>query len=878
MFGFLKRRFRRTDDGDLTEEISAHLAIEAAEQQASGKSRNDAEATARRNFGNATRVHENVREQCGWAPLERFLQDCRFGARLLARTPVWTAAVCLTLALTVSIGAAIFSVVYAVLLAPLPYPDAKRVVALQPLTPKSKERFNPNPALWTHWRDRLSTVQDLALIRPVVNFNLTGDGAPERLKGARVTFNLPWTLGVQPLFGRVFTEDEQLSDAKVALLSHGLWIRRFGGDPSIVGRKIQLNGEPHEVTGVMPPEFAYPDVSFEVWAPLFLPSWDLGHGYNYGFLCVGRLKPGESLARAQAELDTDMARLAREFPAAYMTGKYATGAVVQRLDESQSTAFRPTLLVLSVAVGCLLAIGCLNLAVLLIARANARTKEILVRTALGASDARLRRQLIVEAIPLAGAGGIAGLVLARWMIAWLIPFLPAGLPRIETIGLNGAVVAFSLACSVFVVLLASLLPARLSTGKHVSASLAQHSRSVASGSKVREALVAGQIAIATMLIFGTALFARSFVSLMTVNPGFAGEGVLTMHMAVSRAQYPKDPQVAAYYSRLEQRVKSIPGILDAGFVNRLPLSGVAQTGGIEFEGKESASLSAAAFMTDWRSATPGYFRAIGIPLLRGRLLRESDRADSPRVGLIDSDLARRVFGAEDPVGKRFRASAAPGVRNEAPWAEIVGVVGHVLNDSLENDVRPQVYWPETQRAQDRAALAVRTTGDPAAYTQAVIAQIRSENSDQPVYDVRTMRDWIARSMQTRTLTTSLVSLFGIASIVLACLGLYGTISYATGLRRREFGVRVALGATAAHVLGMVLSHAGRIAVIGVAAGLALCWPVARAISSFLFGVGASDPAAWMVAPVVLVIVSLIAALSPAMRAARVNPVETLQAE
>jgi putative ABC transport system permease protein len=351
-----------------------------------------------------------------------------------------------------------------------------------------------------------------------------------------------------------------------------------------------------------------------------------------------------------------------------------------------------------------------------------------------------------------------------------------------------------------------------------------------------------------------------------------------MHLAASRDKFPEDRQIAEYYRRLAERVKTIPGVIDAGFVNRLPLSGTSQTGGVEFEGKSQGSSAAGMFMVDWRSATPGYFGAMGIPLLRGRLFTDQDGPDSRRVGLIDAEMAKRIFGNEDPIGKRFRQSLGPNFPNDTPWSEIVGVVGHVLNDSLEQDVRPQVYWPETQRAQERAALVVRTADNPTAYAEAVVAEIRRENPDQPVFEVRSMESWIARSLQTRTLATSLVSIFGFASVLLACLGLYGVISYSTGLRSREFGLRLALGATAGQVRRLVLLHAGRIAGMGLAIGLMLCWPAAHAIQSLLFGVGVLDFTAWVLAPALLIAVALLAALSPAVRAARVDPARTLQAD
>lgn len=863
---------RRGEEADLKDELAAHLEIEKSQQRAAGMTPAEAERAARVAFGNLTSTREDVREAWGWAGIDRFLQDCRFGIRMLFRSPVWTAVVCLTLAMGIGISTAVFSVVHAVLLAPLPYPEPERVVAVSPVTAKSREPFRPNPSLWKYWRENLSGISDLALTRPVANFNFTGDGPPERLQGARITFNLPRVLGVQPMMGRSFTEAEQLGDAKVVLLSHGLWVRRFGGDAAIVGRKIQLNGEAHEVAGVMPAGFQYPDATFEIWSPLFLPAYDMGHGYNYGYFSVGRLKPGVTLDTVQAEMQGLMRRLAEEFPASYRAGDDWMGGLIEPLAKSEAAEMRPILLLLAAAVGCLLAIGCMNLAVLLFARASGRSRELLVRVALGATGERLRRQLLAEAVPLGLAGAAGGILLALWTLQLLRPLLPPSFPRIDAIGLNGAVLAFAIVCSLGVVIIASLLPSIQTSRVQLSGGLQRSSRGVAAGSGTRDFLVVGQVAVAMLLLFGGLLFGRSFAALLSVRPGFSGQAALTMHLAVPRTKFAKDQQVAAYYRRLEERIKTVPGVMDAGFINRLPLSGLAQTGGVEFEGKEVAP------QVDWRSATPGYFGAMDIPLVRGRGLSDADRADGPQVGVIDTVLAKMVFGDENPVGKRFRRGGIPGQPNDQPWSEIVGVVGHVLNDSLEREGRPQAYWPETQRTQDRAALVVRTAGPPSSFASAVIAQIQQENPEQPVYDVRTMEDWMSRSMQTRTLTTSLVSLFGFASVALACLGLYGVIAYTTGLRLREFGIRMALGASGGEVRGIVYRKTGRMVGIGVAIGFMLCWPASQALQSFLFGIGSLDVVSWTLALGLLIGVGMLAGLGPAWRAAKADPAQTLRAE
>jgi predicted permease len=383
--------------------------------------------------------------------------------------------------------------------------------------------------------------------------------------------------------------------------------------------------------------------------------------------------------------------------------------------------------------------------------------------------------------------------------------------------------------------------------------------------------VVGQIAVTLVLLLTALLFVRSFSALLRVNPGFSAQGVLTMELAVTRAKYPEDERVAGYYRQLVDRVQSIRGVIAAGIVNRLPFTGLMQTGGVEFEGRSGN------YDSDWRSAMPGYFEAIGIPLKHGRLFQNSDRAQSPPVGLIDERLAHRVFGSESPLGKRFRRYL-PGMAQQDRWTEIVGVVGHILNENLEQDPRPQVYWPETQRTQDRGALVVRTEGDPAAYVKAVVEQIRNENPDQPVYDIRTMQQWIGRTLQRRTLLTALVALFAGASLLLACIGLYGVVSYTTNLRLREFGVRLAMGATATTVYALVLRHAGRLAFAGCLTGLALAWPVTLAVRNVLFGVTNGDIVAWLVAPALLIVVALVSCLSPAGKAARTDPAVTLRNE
>jgi putative ABC transport system permease protein len=865
-------RRRRLEDEDLAEELRAHLAMEARQRVEAGQSPRDAQVAALRAFGNTTRIQESARETWAWAGVERFFEDARFGLRMLRKSPAWTAVICGMLALGIGLSTAIFSVVYGVLLQPLPYPQPDRIVALWSTAPShGYVHFSVNAVEWLRWQAESKLFEQISVTRPIANFNLTGEGPPQRLQGARTSWNLPQVLGTAPLMGRTFTEDEQRADAKVAILSYGLWQRQFGRDPGLLGRRIQLNGEPYEIIGVMPPEYRYPTGAFELWTPLYIPRDEVRDGLNYQYVSVGRMKPGVSVKQAQAEITAIMHRLMQQYASEYQYAGSDFGALVEPLAASDASAVRSALYVLMASAGCLLLIGCMNLGILLLARGSARAREITVRVALGASAGRLRRQMFAELLPLGLTGAACGTLLAWWMLRVLVPFLPANTPRMESIGLQGPVLAFGVMASLVVVLLAGILPARVASNSQLAQALHQESRTVAGGGRTRNALVVAQIAVTIVVLFSGALFARSLGALLKVNPGLSAPNVLTMHLAVTRAKYREDARVSAYYDRLLQRIRNVPGVTAAGIVNRLPLSGIAQTGPVEFEDKPGLPK----FETDWRSATPGYIEAMGIPLLRGRLFTERDRGDSPGVGLIDEQLARRVFGDADPIGRRFRMWAGETL---GPWTEIVGVVGHVLNDSLEKDTRPQVYWLEAQRTQDRGALVVKTAGRPESFTQAVVEQIRAEDADQTVYDVRSMEQWVARNLESRDLTTGLVGLFGAASLILACLGLYGVVSYSAGLRLREFGIRMSLGARPAAVLGMVLRHATRLALLGSAVGLVLTWPVGAAIKSLLFGVGQADVVSLVAAPALLMAVAVLAGFGPARRAARTDPAVTLRAE
>jgi predicted permease len=808
---------------------------------------------------------------------DEMMQDLRYGARILLKKPGFSLVAVFTLSLGIGLSTAIFSLTYNILLRALPYPNAERLATISLTNTMAMAagvpRFSVSAVNWIEWRAQSQSFDDIALTRTAVNFNLTGDGRPEHVQGARTSSNLAEVLGVQPQLGRMFTEEEATRDAKVVALSDGFWERRFARDPNILGRRLQLNGEAFEVIGVLPPEVQYPTKDFDLLAPLFITPDEIQTWGHFYYKAVGRLKEGVSFSQAQAETSAITERLAAQRPRRQGA---RDGTWVESLLDTKVGPFRTTSYLLLAAAACLLLIACINLGGLLVVRANARQHEFAIRAALGASTSRLRRQTLAEVLPLSIAGAGAGALLAWGLLKVLVRWLPPQLPGLESIGLHLEVLALALLASVLLVILAGMLPARLAARVRLLETIQRGSRTVAGGDAMRNALVAAQIAVTLALVFAGGLLLRSLVAVYQVNPGFSPQGVLTMQLQVTRAKYPTESQAADYYHRLAARIKTVPGVTEAGVVSLLPFNAGMPSGPAEFEGQPEIGPIA-----EFCSVTPGYFAAMGIPLRRGRDFSERDKEDAPPVGIIDEQLSRRVFGQQDPVGKRFRFGV---ITDRTPWIEIIGVVGHIRSGSLETDPHLQVYWPkaqprpEAQRTQERAALVIRTTGHAESFTSAVVEQIHKENPDQPVYDVRSMEDWLNRSLQSRHLMTGLVTLFGGAALILACLGLYGVVSYGVGLRLREFAIRTALGAQGSDLRRLVLAHTIRLWLSGSAIGLVLTWPIGRALRSQLYGVGSGDAVALVIAPSLLLVTALLAGLGPARRAECVDPAITLRSE
>jgi putative ABC transport system permease protein len=785
--------------------------------------------------------------------------ELRQALRTLLKSPGFAVSAILILALGCATTTTIFSIAYGLLIRDLPYPNSDRLVALGArLSYAGFPKANAGAADYFDWRRRQQVFVDLALTRLVANFNLTGQGEPERIKGARTTASLFATLGVAPLIGRVFTEAEQLDPqraASVAVLSYQLWQRRFGGDPAVLNRRIRLNGRDTEIIGVMPVDFHYPSREFELWAPLYYPPEDLRDRQDYSYTAVARIRPGVTIEQARAQMNAIAASLAREYP---QTNR-DVGVYVEPLLGEITEATRPTLWLLLAAVGTLFLVGCVNLTNLLLARAAGRQAEFSIRAALGATRARLVRQSFIETVPIAIAGAALGILGADSLLNLLIPILPPGLPRVEDIAIHLPVLLFTIALSITAAFAVSIAPAL-----QISASLR---RGPESHARARDLLIGAEIACTFVLLVAAGLLMRSFAIVRATDPGFQPARVLSLHFAVDRPSHgAADSDVWRYLARLIDRVQSTPGVQSAAVVNRLPLAGQTQTLGIEFEGHDTP------INVDSRSISPAYFSTLGIPLLTGRPFSDGDTAGRPQVGILDDRIARQVFGSQSAIGKRFRIALVRGM----PWVEVVGVAGHVRHEGLDRDPRPQVYWPYAQRTQDRVAMAVKTAGDPAAMTAAIRTAIHDIDPNQPLYDVYPMPDVIERTMLTQRLNLVLVVAFAAFALLLASVGIYGVVANLTARRAREFGVRLAVGATPAHLLAMVLRQSLTRSLAGLGAGFLLAGGVTRLLRTMIRGVTPFDPATYALVAVLLLIVVVAASYIPARRASRTDPVSALR--
>ncbi|HYM11188.1 MAG TPA: ABC transporter permease [Bryobacterales bacterium] len=813
------------------------------------------------------------------------IQDFRFALRTLMKTPRFTAAAAITLALGIGANTAIFSVVEAVLLRPLPYRDPSRLVVVMESSVRHGGSIPAAPANFFDWRQQ-STVFDSIAAAEAWGGTFTvpqgQPGRPEQIPGLHVTTDLFGALGVPPLLGRTFSAEDGLpGNRRVLVLSYRLWQRRFGGDPSVIGKTIQLTGENYTVLGVMPPGFRFApfwQTEAEFWAPLdYTPAREHDRRGN-SLRVFARLKPGVTLEQARSEMRGIARRLEQQYP---RTNTDSTARVTP-LQEMTVGSVRPALLILAGAVAFILLIACANVANLMLARATARRREIAVRLALGASRFRLIRQLLAESMLLAVAGGATGLLLAWWGIHALIATTPDiarfGLPRQQGIGIDGTVLAFTCLLSLATGVMFGFAPALQASKTDLNASLKEGGRAPMGGARtrLRSALVVSEIALASMLLAGAGLLIRSFQKLHSIDPGFRPRNVLTLAVSAAGSPHAGVVQRAAFYHRLVEQAAAIPGVQSASAVNHIPLAGDLWTNDFTIEGRPAPRPGSEPSAV-YRVVLPDYFRTMGIALLEGRDFTERDTGNAPAVILINQALARRFWPGEDPLGKRMKLGGAD---SQSSWLTIVGVVRDVKQWGWADKPGNEMYLPYYQTASPQAytTLVVRAAADPAMLVKALPAAIWSLDKDLPISGLASMEDIVSNSMWQPRFSMLLLGSFAAVALLLASVGIYGMMSYAVSQRTHEIGIRMALGARPRDVLTMVIRQGAALAAIGLALGLAGSLVLTRLLSSLLYQVSTTDPPTFAAISALLAAVALAASYLPARGATKVDPLAALRYE
>jgi putative ABC transport system permease protein len=801
--------------------------------------------------------------------MNTLLHDIRYGFRMLVKHKGFTAVALIALALGIGANTAIFSLVDGVLLRPLPFPEAERIVYFegrnlsQGITDSNISYLDFTD--WSQQRDVFSA----AAAYWTASANLGADGAePERVQRVGVTNSFFNVLNVQPFLGRVFRPDEDQPDTlTVAIVSHGLWKRRFGSDPDIIGKQVQINARPITVVGVMPQGFEFPEQT-QIWVPSGVKLSDEPRE-NRSWSAIARLERGVDLKEAQTRVSAINARLAQQFP----DRNKGWDASLSLLHERLVRQIKPSLLALLGAVGFVLLIACANVANLLLARSAARQKEIAIRAAMGASRARVVRQMLTESLLLAIIGGLAGILLSIWLTDVLLSIIPEGAPRLDQVGIDSRVLGFGLGISTLTGIVFGLAPALQASKLDVSSSLKEGGRTGEGHRRTsgRSLLLIGEVALSLMLLVGAGLLIRSFIRLQEVRLGFNPHHVLMACIAVPGAKYSEE-QRPEFFRQLVERVSALPGVEAVGGGVNLPLyaSNYAIGRGYIPEGRPLTVDES--FDASYSTVTGDYFRALEIPLLAGRPFELRDNVAGPRVAIVNEALAKRHFGSPAAaLGKRLNIW-----RDEKFPRTIVGVVADTKAGALEAESSAQIYIPHAQEPLwNFMGLVVRTAGDPAAFANTLRHEVQALDKDQPIYNVRTFDEVVANSLGTRRVSMQLFSIFAGTALLLAAVGIYGVMAYSVTQRTQEIGIRMALGAQKSHVLAMVVRQGMTLALIGIGIGLAGAFGLTRLVTSLLFGVKATDPFTFAAISLLLICVALLACYLPARRAARLDPVKAL---
>ena len=808
--------------------------------------------------------------------MNNLFQDLRYGARILLKQPAVTLIAVITLALGIGANTAIFSLVHSILLRPLPYHQPDQLVRVIQSSPKlGLSTWGVSQADFGAYRDQNRSFEAVALYNTGA-INLTGAGEPERLPVGNVTADFFKVMGVNPQLGRTFVAGED-SEGKnlVCVLSHAFWQRRFGGDPSIVGRTLNLNNVPTQVIGVMPPEFKFPRYEVELWMPMPL---DTKRFAPYFYSVVGRLKPGMQLAQAQSDTTGILQEYGRQNPnrseAVGLSEGNGPRTIVTPLKEVLLGKTEKPLLVLLAAVALVLLIACANVANLLLARATSRTKEIAVRVSLGATPLRIARQLLTESILLSFIGATAGVGLAAIGVRALDKLPLTGIPRVEEVNLSGPVLLFTAALAVLTGLLFGLMPALRAYAMGINSGMREGARGTISHRRLNSALVAVQFALSLVLLIGAGLLLKSFQRLEAVDLGFNPENTLTMVATLPRTKYENEEKALQFYRSAVENLWHAPGINQVGLTTNLPFGDANNVDGIIVEGQEPAEGAnvSQAEQAEMQSVAPGTFQALGIPLLQGRDFDGRDHSTTPLVAIIDEPLARRYWPAGDAIGRRIQTTG------DRQWLTIIGIVGGIKHISLTEEKRPHLYMAMTQFSRPRAAFVVRTDGPPNSAIPTFRAAIKQVDADMPLYMVRSMSEIIGETLSTQRLINILLTAFALLALTLAAVGIYSTMSVYVGSRTKEFGIRLALGAQPGVLRRAVIRQGLLLTAIGVVVGVGGALLLTRTIRGLLFEVSATDPLVFTAVPVLLVMVSIVACYTPARRATKVDPLIALRDE
>jgi putative ABC transport system permease protein len=868
-------------DRVLDEEITFHIESRIDELIAGGMTRADAEAMARRQFGNRLGVREASLDVKLLPWLEHLIRDVRHGLRSLRRAPIFAAVAIVTLALGIGANTAIFSVVNAVLLKPLPYKDGSRLVWLWSTDPKNPAAMSVSYPDFVNIRAQSRSLASLAAWYGY-EMVLTGGEEPQRVQVAVVAGDLFSVLGVPPELGTTFRAEPD-STERAIVLSHRFWAEQLGSDPTIVGRALTLSGKSYTVVGVMPRGFQFPiqTLAIDIWAThgneqfVDIPQMSRGARMQDA---IGRLSDGIELDAAQAELDVVASRLSRQYP----DSNGGVGLrIVPATEHVVGRVSRP-LLVLFAAVACVLLIACVNVAGLLLARATDRRREIALRSALGAGRSRIALQLVIESLLLALIGGAIGGLMATWGVDALVALAPGDLPRANEIGVDRAVLAFTLLASLATGLVFGVAPAWHASKVDLTAALQEGGRTVSDSARaprLRGALVVAEIALAVLLLTGATLFMTTFWRLQQAPQGFDARNVVTFDVTWPWEKYSFE-QSGEKFRELQTALLTVPGIRGAAAGMQLPDRGGPATDAVfpylEIEGRPVPRNARS--RTGNIASQPGYFRTLGIPLMKGRDFTDRDSPDAPPVAIINESLARTFFGDEDPIGKRLKLDLWILFGDKTPMREIVGVAGDVKHAGLPGAARPLVYIPLAQRPFNMSYVVVKTDGDPLRLVPAIRAAVRSVDSDQPIYDVMTLEERIGMSVGQERFNALLLGVLAGLALLLAAVGLYGVLSYTVAQRTHEMGVRLALGAEGNDVLGLVLRHGLKLIAAGLVIGIAGALVLTRLIEGLLFGVSTSDPRTHLIVVIVLTVVAVAACWIPARRAAHVDPIVALRYE